>query len=346
MLARPHIPLASFLLLTTVASGSGCGMDAGNTSRMAFRASRPTDGAWAFTITDHSGAGQMLLDDRYRNDICRRAGQDLRCEIRGLFPGGHSVEVQMPNAVLRRTALVGIPWPKHPLVVRVYDVEQARSAAYAGADAVLYEGEDRDVAQDITRVAHAAGARMVLALPGEAVAFTGADAVWDRALDPETKRRFPETRELIPNKQGDLVGTAAARGDRESLEALLRASGVVEVQKAEHTALGLLAPGGMLIGANNLELCKQRKKQPVLRNGTAQLKSLDARHAVVEFRLDDKSLLWAANFDPAADWRFVPEGVAQPLDLLGSSLDGDAIRIRPNDFSLIVRLPGRDPSRL
>ena len=154
-------------------------MDAGNTSRMALRASRPTDGAWAFTITDHSGAAQLLLDDRYRNDICRRVGQDLRCEIRGLFPGGHSVEVQMPNAVLRRTALIGIPWPKHPLVVRVYDVEQARSAAYAGADAVLYEGEDRDVAQDITRVAHAGGARMIVALPGEAVAFTGADAVWD-----------------------------------------------------------------------------------------------------------------------------------------------------------------------
>lgn len=313
---------------------------------MAFRASRPTDGAWAFSIADHSGSGQLLLDDRYRNDICRRVGQELRCEIRGLFPGGHTVEVSSAGSVLRRSALIGVPWPAHPVVVRVRDVDQTYTAAHAGADAVLYEGEDVEVAQDIVRAAHGGGARAIIVLPGEVVSLTGADAVWGRALDPETKRRFPETRELHPATDPSLVTAAWEQADRAALAKLLDATGLVEIDRPELTPLGLLAPAGMVVAANNLDLVRARKKQGALRHGKAQLQSIEGRRAVVEFRAGRESLLWVANLDPAAEWRFVPTGVTQPLDLLGGSVDGEAIRVRPNDFSLIVKLPGRDPSRL
>ena len=340
--------LASLIAVAQLVALGGCG-DTLPPPRMAFRASSPTDGAWAFSITDHSGAAQLLLDDRYRGDICRRVGQELRCEIRGLFPGGHTVEVRLPGAVLHRSALIGVPWPKRPLLVEVRSVEQATAAARAGADCLLYTGEDVTLAADLALAAHANGARLAIALPGSAIAATGADAVWARALDPETKRRFPETRELIPHANPQLLAELAAPGEPIAWQRVLDAVGVVQAidpATVKLAPLGLLAPAGLLVDEKNLDLVKARRKQAALRDGKPTLKLEQPRRAVVEFQLGRHSTLWVANLDPVEEWRFVPDGVAQPLDLLGGSLDGEAIRIRPSDFSLIVRLPGRDPSRL
>ena len=267
--------------------------------------------------------------------------------MRGLFPGGHTVQVQMPGAVLRRSALIGIPWPMRPLVVRVRDVEQAQTAARDGADLVLYEGADVSLAADIVLSAHANGARVALTLPGSgAIAQTGADAVWARTLDSETKRRFPETRELIPSNSPTLLEEVAAAADRASFDRLLATVGVVEVPRPALAPLGLLAPGGIVVDPTSLDLVKARKRQTPLREGKTAILIVQNRRAVVTFRAGHQSLLWVANLDPSMEWRFVPEGVSRPLDLLGGALDGDAIRIRPGDFSLIVQLPGRDPSRL
>src|SRR5262245_45454552 len=91
---------------------AGC---AGHTPRLRLVSSEPTGAAWSFVIEDRGGGAELLIDGRPRTIGCMRAGVTIRCELRGMFPGGHTVEVRLAGAVLRRSVVLGSPWPARPV---------------------------------------------------------------------------------------------------------------------------------------------------------------------------------------------------------------------------------------
>src|SRR6185503_10483361 len=148
------------LLAGSFAFGSGC---AAQPTRLRYLSSVATQASWSFVIDDRARAAELLVDGRTRLHDCDRAGRTLRCELRGLFPGGHTVEVRLPGAVLERSVVIGKPWPVRPALVRVRSADEAGAAAAAGADGVIADGAlDPAELGEIADAAHARGARFLV----------------------------------------------------------------------------------------------------------------------------------------------------------------------------------------
>jgi hypothetical protein len=173
------------VLLVLVA---GC---ASSEARLRFVSSYATQASWSLVVDDRARAAQIWIDGRERDDACNRVRTQVRCELRGLWPGGHTVELRTAGAVLRRSVLIGRPWRDKQALVRVRNEDEAEAAAKAGADGVIIVGGDW---KPIVDVAHKNGARALAVGDAGAVEWAGADGVVDGAIPPALHERFPEAR--------------------------------------------------------------------------------------------------------------------------------------------------------
>jgi hypothetical protein len=176
------------LLLLLVA---GCASS--SDGRLRFVSSYATQASWSLVVDDRARAAQIWIDGRMRDDACNRVRTQVRCELRGLWPGGHTVELRTAGAVLRRSVLIGRPWRDKLALVRVRNEDEAEAAAKAGADGVIIVGGDW---KPIVDVAHKNGARALVVGNAGAVEWAGADGVVGGAIPPALHDRFPEARAL------------------------------------------------------------------------------------------------------------------------------------------------------
>ena len=164
---------------------------ASSESRLRFVSSYATQASWSLVVDDSARGGEIWIDGRPRQDNCDRVRSQIRCELRGLFPGGHTVELRTAGAVLRRSVLVGTPWRDKQALVRVRDEDEAEAAAKAGADGVIIVGGDW---KPIVDTAHKAGIRALVVGDAGAIDWAGADGVVGGSIPPALHARFPEAR--------------------------------------------------------------------------------------------------------------------------------------------------------
>ena len=169
---------------------AGC---ASSEARLEFVSSYPTQASWSLVVDDRARGAEIWIDGRPRTDDCDRVRTQIRCELRGLFPGGHTVELRTAGVALRRSVLIGAPWRDKLALVRVKNEDEAEAAAKAGADGVIIVGGDWKAIVD---VAHKGNARaLVVGDPG-AIEWAGADGVVGGHVPPALHERFPEARAL------------------------------------------------------------------------------------------------------------------------------------------------------
>jgi hypothetical protein len=305
--------------------------------------------AWAFVLADHGRAGQILIDGRPRVDDCFRAGVTLRCELRGLFPGGHILELRLAGGVLRRSVVLGTPWNPHPVFVRARDAATVIGATHAGADGVLLpQGLEPAAFEELVEDAHKGGLRALLE-----VATPGADAnaILERyaldglvgaPIDPSLHHRFPATRAFevdgITTQQlaDNLAGTPMP------LAALSGSDGLVEAHGALALALLLLARRGAIIDGSAFPLLAIRKRHKALREGTSTVLADDGLQRAVRISAGGDALTLVANAGRAP---FAPtvELPPVPIDLLGGPMSIQGPTVPPGDVAAILASP--DPDR-
>jgi hypothetical protein len=329
-------PALLFLLVI-----SGCGAVE---ARLRFVSSYATQASWSFVIDDRARGAEVLIDGRYREDGCDRAGQQIRCELRGMFPGGHTLEVRLPAAVMKRTVLIGSPWPERPALVSVRDPDEAAAAAKAGADGVVVEASALEP-WELVDAAHKQGAR-ALVRDVSLIESAGADGVIGGELPLEIRRRFPDARAyVVDDAATQAVRQFAAGGDATAMKAAMEhAAGLVVSSGLPGDAAALAADKGAIVDAAALPMLRGRHKHPALREGKARDWKLDGpRYGVTLVSGNDAAtLLVNAGGEP---WRVEPALPTSPLDLLGGKVDGGAITVAPHDVALLVRLPEKDKTR-
>jgi hypothetical protein len=166
---------------------------ASSSSRLRYVSSYPTQASWSLVVEDHARGGEIWIDGRPRTDDCERVRSQMRCELRGLFPGGHTVELRTAGAVLRRSVLIGAPWRDKLALVRVRNEDETEAAAKAGADGVIIVGGDW---KPIVDVAHKSGVRALVVGDAGALEWASADGVVGGTIPPALAARFPEARAL------------------------------------------------------------------------------------------------------------------------------------------------------
>jgi hypothetical protein len=330
--------LARALASASLALLVGCASE-GPIARLRFVSSRATQASWSFVVDDRARGAELLVDGRERPD-CNRAGREVRCELRGLWPGGHIVELRLPGAILRRTVLLGRAFPERPLLVRAHASDDAKRAAEAGADAILADAHDplADL-QEIAEAAHRAGAFFVVAGNPRAVETAGADAVLGE-LPPEIARNFPETRALAID-----AGASAAIA-RNDLDGVRGARGLLEARGLGAAALALSAPAGAIVDAAAFPLLGARRRHAALRAGAPTPLPAEPGHfAVMLAKANDRALIiWNASAQP---WTLKPPNndPPDPIDLLGSTITDGELTVRPGDVAVVVRSPQPDKTR-
>jgi hypothetical protein len=332
------VKLKALLVLLFAA---GCGDVDG---RLRFYSSQATLASWSFVIDDRARGAEILVDGRFRATGCNRAGRTVRCELRGLFPGGHTVEVHLPAAVLKRSVLVGKAWPERPAFVMVRDAEEAIAAAKAGADGVVIDEKALEP-QEIVDAAHKHNTRALVGKP-ELIELAAADGLIGAAVPPDVARRFPQARSfLVDETASQAVATFAAGGDAAALkEALAKAAGIVRASGLLSAAAAFTSQKGALLDKAALGILDGRKRHKSLREGKLQDEKLDGPRYSATFVAgsDATTLLINAGGEP---WRVEPALPISPLDLLGTPLEGNAITVKPKDVALLVRLPEKDKTR-
>jgi hypothetical protein len=312
-------------------------------TRLRFISSQATQASWSFRLDDHARDAELLVDGRPRIDGCSRAGHELRCELRGMFPGGHVVELRLPGALLRRSVLIGKPWPARPLLVRARTPEEVAQAADAGADGVVLDG--RVVGSlvdlsDLADVAHAHGARAVVVGDVRAVELASADALLGERVPDEVLGRFPEARWLAVDDAATRALEAAAAGDAQALSRLGDARGLVEARGVVAATLALVSPAGAIVDRVAFPLLGARKRHAALRSGESAPATVEAGHFTVRLRSGRDEVLALANTS-AEPWSFRSE-LSAPLDLLGGHLEAGALTVAPHDAALVVPSPAPD----
>jgi len=197
------------LLLIVVLAGCASSAD----SRLRFVSSTATQASWSLVVDDRARGAELWIDGRLRADACDRVRTQIRCELRGIFPGGHTLELRTAGAVLRRTVLIGAPWRETLALVRVSNEDEAEAAAKAGADAVIIVGGDW---KPIVDVAHKSGIRALAVGDAGAIEWAGADGVVGGEIPPALHARFPEARALPwppEAKTGDEARALLAHGN-------------------------------------------------------------------------------------------------------------------------------------
>jgi hypothetical protein len=159
--------------------------------RLGFAFSYATQASWSLVVDDHTRAAEILIDGRLREDGCSRVRAQIRCELRGMWPGGHTVELRTPGQKLKRSVLIGRPWPNRLALVKVQDEDEAEAAAKAGADGVILVGGDW---KRVVDHAHEKGVRALVVGDAGALEWAAADGVVDGTIPPALQRRFPEAR--------------------------------------------------------------------------------------------------------------------------------------------------------
>jgi hypothetical protein len=260
------------LLVLGCVLGAGC---AAAQPRLAWVSSQATQASWSLVVDDSGGAGQLLVDGRTRNDNCNRVRSRIRCELRGLFPGGHSFELRVAGAVLKRTVLIGHPWPQRVAMVRVRSPEEAEAAGKAGADAVLVSGGET---RAIVTAAHAAGTRALVWWDASALDWAGADGIVTGEIPKALHDRFPEGR-VFPAPPETTEPAAAA--------------------------LALLS-GNAVVPASAFDFLRERRRDKSLRGATATPASGDQPPVHRAFAVGAFKVL-QLNF-AAEPWGEVPPG--------------------------------------
>jgi hypothetical protein len=287
----------------------GCGSTAG---RLRLVSSQATQASWSLVVDDRARGAELLIDGRLRDDACDRVRNTIRCELRGLWPGGHTLEVRLPAAVLKRTVLVGKPWPERPVFARAASREEARAAAEAGADVIIAEGE----IDDAIAAAHHAGARAAVAQDATLIERAGADAILDGTLPPELLARFPEARALpMPEKAPSLAAAAAAIAEGRSVE----------------------------VAPNAFAILRARKKHAALQHGQAQTLVSEPGHRAWELRAPSDAVIVAIN-DSDGEWTLTTD-FRSPIDLLGGHASDEKITLRARDVGVIIRSPLPDVTK-
>jgi hypothetical protein len=263
----------------------------------------------------------------------------MRCELRGLFPGGHTVELRLPAAVLKRSVVIGHPWPARPALVRARDAADVGYAADAGADGVIADADDP------VEVIEAAHARSLRALTTDAqwIELGSADGLLGASVPPELLARFPEARSLSVDAAASAAVAAFAGGaGSDKLGELGRARGLVEAPGLLGAALALIAPAGALVDGNAFPLLKARRKHPALRAGSARVLAADGSHYGVALSAKSDDVAMWLNAD-AAPWR--APAAPEAVDLLGGKLDGNEATVGAHGVVVLVAAPRRDPTR-
>jgi hypothetical protein len=320
---------------------AGCGTVEG---RLRWVSSQATQASWSFVVDDRARGAEVLVDGRFRGDGCNRAGTQLRCELRGMFPGGHSVEVRLPAAVLKRTVLIGRPWAARAAFVRVRDAEEAVAAAKVGADGVVVDEKALDPVE-VIEAAHKNGAR-ALVKSAELVELGGADGLLGVELPPEVRRRFPEARVYrVDEAATAAVAKFAAGGEAAALkDALAGAGGLTAGTGLVGGAAALTAEKGALLDKAALGILDGRRRHASLREGKLQDLRMEGPRYGVTFVAgsDATTLLINAGKEP---WHVEPALPVAPIDLLGGHAEDGKIDVSPNDVALLVRLPEKDRTR-
>jgi hypothetical protein len=299
--------------------------------------------SWSFVLEDRGKGAQIYIDGRTRELGCSRAGVQLRCQLQGMWPGGHSVELRLPGAVLRRTALVGKPWPERPVLVRVQNAAEAHDAARAGADGVLFAAADPAEAQPVVDAAHLAGARAVVAGPASLVETAGADGVLEGELPPRIRTRFDDARRFLVDEAGSrAVAAFVGGGDSGALEAVRAADRMVEGRGLLGGALALLGPAGAIVDRAAFPLLDGRKRHGALRSGTIAEAVADGRRLKMVLTAKNDRVTVLVNGGPEPWQVEVPGGV---LDLLGSSIAGGTLTLKGNDVALLLPVGTPDATR-
>ena len=187
------------------------GACASSESRLRFVSSYATQASWSLVVDDRARGGEIWIDGRPRIDDCDRVRSQIRCELRGLFPGGHTVELRTAGAVLRRSVVIGTPWRDKMALVRVRDEDEAEAAAKAGADGVIIVGGNW---KPIVDSAHKAGIRALAVGNAGAIEWAGADGVVGGTIPPALHARFPEARALPWPPEAKSVDEARALLER------------------------------------------------------------------------------------------------------------------------------------
>jgi hypothetical protein len=323
--------------------------------RLRWVSSQATQASWSFVVDDRARGAELLVDGRARDYECNRAGRTLRCELHGLFPGGHTVELRLPGAILRRSVVVGRDWPTWPALVRVRSPDDAREAAEAGADAVVADGTVGMVdLQDIAEAAHARGARLLVQGDARAVDLAGADGVIGAGLPAELKERFPEAMTLAIDERGSatlgdgsrpsVLLDPAGRSFPEALARLHDAEGLVEAHGLVAAALAHLAPHGAIVDRSAFPLLSARKRHKALRGAVVETFGSAVGRLGLLLRAGGDEVALVIN-GSAEVWALTPPAPNDPIDLLGSHVEHGAVTLRPGDVALLVRSPAPDRTR-
>ncbi|HEX4461170.1 MAG TPA: hypothetical protein VIA18_24490, partial [Polyangia bacterium] len=175
--------------------------------RLRWISSTATQATWSLVVDDRARAGALLIDGRPRDEDCDRVRSQIRCELRGVWPGGHTFELRIAGAVMRRTVLIGKPWPERLALVRVATPEEVEAAAKAGADGILITGGET---RSLVNAAHAAGTRAFVWSDATAVEWAGADGIIAGKIPPDIQTRFTEAKGLgTPPPEVTDAGAAA-----------------------------------------------------------------------------------------------------------------------------------------
>ena len=191
-----------------------------------------TQASWSLVVDDRARGAELWIDGRLRADACDRVRTQIRCELRGLFPGGHTFELRTAGVVLRRSVLVGAPWRDKLALVRVRNEDEAEAAAKAGADGVIIVGGDW---KPIVDVAHKAGIRALVVGDAGALEWASADGVVGGEIPKPLHERFPEARAMPWPAEA----------------------------KDTDDARALLAQGSVILGADSFEALRERRKRRV-----------------------------------------------------------------------------------
>ncbi len=226
--------------------------------RLRFVSSTATQASWSLVVDDRARGGQLWVDGRPRDEDCDRVRSQIRCELRGVWPGGHIFELRVAGAVMKRTVLIGKPWPERLALVRVATPEEVEAAAKAGADGILITGGET---RSLVNAAHGAGTRAFVWSDATAVEWAGADGIVAGVMPKELQARFTEARGL---------GTPPP-----------------EVADAAAAALALLS-GNAIVPASAFEFLRERRHHRSLQQGQAKPTNDDAPPKHRAMAVDDR----------------------------------------------------------
>ena len=318
-----------------------------HTPRMRLVSSDATVGTWSFVVEDRGGAAQLLIDGRPRVLGCDRAGVTLRCELRGMFPGGHTVELRLAGSVLKRSTVVGAPLPARPLLVRARDLATVVEAGHAGADGVVMPaGLEQSAIEELVDGAHKANLRVFIegneAQTAGSVARYALDGVLGAPIDAPTQKRFPSAHALWIDEAATHALVSTERGVALPLAQLGHGEGLLDTHGALQVGLAMIAGRGALIDARAFPLLAVRRRHKALREGTSSIVVDDGVHRAVRMAAgtDAVTLVCNAGTDPYAPRIELPP---VPIDLLGGPMTPNGPVVPPGEVAAILASP--DPDR-